>query len=340
MVVAYTEEASPGWAPVSHMAMLAASLFESRYIAVPTSGTLRKAQCALKAMVGVRRVMEGRPDLLLIVHSPSQLRLFTGIPGWRNSFNRCVVWIVDSFWTDRIRNEASPRLFQHLFIMYGSDLSEYRLRTGIETSFLGWGTDALRISGLSEVRDIDVLRVGRQPPSWSDDGDNLKCLSAVGIRYQGRPPLHNDHATQNDELMRFYRRSRIALAFSNLSSPASYTHPTKEYLTARWMDALAAGCVVAGMAPSSDLAFKNYLWPGATVELGTTERDGGLQKLRESVSGWGERCALTNQIEALRRLDWRWRFKEIADYLGKRFEKLESEIARLESKIVELKASL
>lgn len=329
LVIACTEDKAPGWAPISRMVALASSLFEAPVVAVPPGSRLRKSTCALKALAGSRRVRADKPDLLFIANSPSQLKMVTDVPGWRSSFNRCVAWVVDSFWTDRIPTMGFPRFFQHLFIMYGGDCDEYRRRTGVETSFLGWGSDALGIGTDTARRDIDVLRVGRQPAAWEDDESNRGLLEAAGLAYHGRPPFHEDPDAQFKGLIEFYRRSRYVLAFSNRAAPAGYTHPTKEYLTGRWTDALAAGCVVAGISPSSDRAAREYLWDGATLELGTVERGPGLEVLRRAVGEWSPEVAERNRLMSLRRLDWRWRFEEIASRLGHGFPKLEADLATL-----------
>jgi hypothetical protein len=46
-------------------------------------------------------------------------------------------------------------------------------------------------------------------------------------------------------------RAKFVLAFSNRVHQAGYTHPEREYLTARWVDSLAHGAVIAGIAPQS-----------------------------------------------------------------------------------------
>ena len=66
------------------------------------------------------------------------------------------------------------------------------------------------------------------------------------------------------------------LAFSNLANSISYTHPTRDYFTGRWAD--------APVPPSP--AAPCLLWPGATPELGTTDRGEGLRVIADAVGRW------------------------------------------------------
>jgi hypothetical protein len=118
------------------------------------------------------------------------------------------------------------------------------------------------------------------------------------------------------------------LAFSNAVSPAPYTHPTREYLTGRWTDALACGAVVAGIAPAC-AATAELLWPGATLELDTVDRAQGIRRIAAAVSGWAPQTASDNHRKALERLDWRWRFQELAASLSIESERLDAEIHAL-----------
>ena len=86
--------------------------------------------------------------------------------------------------------------------------------------------------------------------------------------------MHADPVANQASLMERLSRAKFTLSFSNAVSPASYTHPTREYLTGRWTDALASGAVVAGIAPAC-AATAELLWPAATLELATVDRADG-----------------------------------------------------------------
>ncbi len=131
-------------------------------------------------------------------------------------------------------------------------------------------------------------------------------------------------------LMARYGQSKFTLSFTNRVSPADYTHPSREYLTARWTDALACGAVVAGIPPRSATTAK-LLWPGALLDIGTTDFEQGLHLIAEAVSSWAPDMAAKNHQKALERLDWRWRFLELSDAFGVTPNLLKQETNRLET---------
>ena len=132
--------------------------------------------------------------------------------------------------------------------------------------------------------------------------------------------------------MSIYRQSKFVLAFSNIANPTGYTHPVRSYLTGRWTDTLACGGIVAGIAPT-DPSMNKLLWDGATLELGTLEREGGLSVIKEALANWRPEQAEHNYKLSLQRLDWRWRFVEIANIFQVKPQKLFNDIKLLKLKI-------
>jgi len=264
-------------------------------------------------ILGRRR---GTEACLVICPGPADLDSLLFVDGWRSRFSHVVAWIIDSFWTEQIPAIARyGRVYDHLFTTGDEESSEWEQITGTPTTWLPWGSDALRFAGQRVDRVLDLLRTGRQPPEWDDDDMTANSCRSAGINFQGRPPACEDADANQQLLMTEYAKTKFSLAFSSLVSPAPYTHPTRDYLTARWTDALAAGAVVAGIAPRVPSA-RRLLWAGATLELGTVARDEGIRVLRDAVRAWRPEHALRNRKQALERLDWRWRFRTLASALG------------------------
>jgi hypothetical protein len=86
--------------------------------------------------------------------------------------------------------------------------------------------------------------------------------------------------------------------------------------------------VVAGVAPGAPDG-RRLLWPGATLELGGVGRDQGLKVVEAALRDWTPARAKENHRQALERLDWRWRFAEIADVLGEAPARLVAELDEL-----------
>ena len=198
-----------------------------------------------------------------------------------------------------------------------------------------WGADVLRLGSVAGEREFDLTRVGRQPPEWDNDKTSAASCEALGLRYQGRTPILDDPAESHRALTRLYGGSKFMLAFSNAANPTNYTHPARQYLTARWVDALAGGATVAGILPQSP-EIQSMLWPEATLELGTVEREAGLAKIADAVAAWTPAKAVYNYQMSLGRLDWRWRLLAIAKVLGEPAPKLLAEIDLIRNRLSDM----
>lgn len=329
MLIVYYRGLSRGWTPINYMVTLAAEIFEAELLILDSEmPNIRKRLEA--AFLG--RQSKGNESCLLVCPNPTYLLSLFLIEGWNKRFRYIAAWIIDSFWLEWIPKFTRFSHFDHLFVTSEEDISEWERLTKTSITWLPWGTDALRLGGQASERNLDLLRVGRQPPEWDDDVTTSKMCLARNLRFHGRPKGADNQIKNQEVLMSFYRQTKFMLAFSNAVNPTSYTHPRREYLTARWVDALACGAVVAGIAPKEP-SINRLLWDGATLDLGSIRRDEGLAVITEAVHKWSIRQAEVNYQNALKRLDWRWRFSVIADVLEESPARLNAELQLLNQKI-------
>ncbi len=328
--IAYCKPGGGGWWTLHHMVNLASALLEAPVTTLNSnSGFFNHLM-----MPTLRRRRDaGKPDLLLIAARPRQLVMLSELPDWRNRYNRVAAWVIDSFWTDRLPARGVRGQFDQLWVVTGNDAEEYQRRTGVPTGFLGIGSDALHFGTMAAEKDIDLMRIGRQPAAWDDDEATQRDCEAAGIRFQGRTPFVDDPIGNIRSNAGYFARSKFVMAHSNLVDKSDYTHPTKEYITERWTDALSAGATVAGMPPLTDWAVKEELWPGALVEVSATDRHRGIDQLKEALADWTPEQARSNRRLALERLDWRWRIAEIARFLGRETPTLSREMGELRAAI-------
>lgn len=303
LTIYYAYPPGRGWDPITRMARQAAELLDARLIEVPVGKPYAKARAA-SALVPRRR---RGSKALVIAAQPSHLVEILRPEHWLRGHDLVMGWVIDSFLTEWIPRVAGSAHFDRLFITDGDLLDEWNTRTGVSTEWLPWGADALGLGPLRQDRPIDLLRVGHQPQAWSDDAENLRAAEGMGVAYEGRPPMGNSVFENQHLLEDKLGRAKFSLAFSNLHSPASYTHATREYLTGRWTTSLAAGASVAGIPPQCR-ATRELLWDGALLELDSTDRMAGLQAISEALTHWTPDVASLNRLESLRRLDWRWRY--------------------------------
>jgi hypothetical protein len=249
--------------------------------------------------------------LLVIATSPARLAQVSRIRHWLPGYDRVGAWVIDSFWTDRISRFAlGGKHIDHLFITDTSLVDEWAAITGGDVHGMPWGADTTAFDVDRESREIDLLRVGRQPAAWEDDAETCARAEAQGMTAHGRPPMPpSRNGLENQRVLGgWLSRAKFVLAFSNLVSPGAYTHPTRDYLTGRWMDALAAGATVVGTAPD---AAQSVLWDGATREISPTDLDAGLATVRELVDEWTVDQALEQRRRAVASIDWRYRLEAI-----------------------------
>lgn len=339
LIIIQVTRHSPGWAPINYMANLAGRLFGAPPINLPkTSANLSMLRPNLQMSLRNRKRNAEKPDLLVIAPTPSDLLMLPEIDDWRNGFNRAAAWIIDSFWINRLPRFGAAGKFDHLFIMTGNEQRAYERRLKRPATFLPWGADVLDLGlgdafGQGREKPIDLLRMGRQPAALDNDARNARACAELGLTYQGRPPFAQDPVAMHCQNMAYYRQSKFVLANSNRVGSTSYTHPVREYITGRWTDALAAGCVVAGIPPWSDKTCQEYLWPEALLEFSGVDQESGLRSIRAARNTWTPEVAQRNYRMALERLDWRWRFQEIAAFFGHNFPLLEQDLARLRQRL-------
>jgi hypothetical protein len=329
---------SIGWSPIQHMITLAAELFEARILEFHPKHPSSLAKAL--SVVGRRsRPGNDREPCLLVCAGPGDLEKILSVPGWRYRFGVVGAWIIDSFWVaniPKVIRVANP--FDILFVTSLEDVDSWRSLTGAPTTWLPWGTDALRLGSASSKRQWDITRVGRQPPEWEEDQEAVKSAEPLGIKYRPRPQSDGFNTLENQKwMMNVYADSKYVLAFSNAANPEAYTHPTRQYLTGRWVDGLAGGAILAGVSPQGE-GSQALLWKGATLDFGSVRRAEGLKVLKEALQDWNPSYASKNYEMALSNLDWRWRFKVLADAYQLKPQSLLDEISLLEAKISHAKS--
>ena len=327
--VVYADPGGEGYLCILHMARLAAELLDGKLI------ILQPRLPALTDKLGgiLLPRKRSRTSCLLICTSPADLSSILLVQNWRKNYGRVVAWVFDSFWTNWIPPWIrASRIFNHVFITELEDLNTWRQKLRAPVDWLPWGSDVLNLGSSTPVREIDLVRFGRQPKEWNDDLVNARACQSLGLNFHGRPPSFSD-ATDNERgLMRMLSNTKFALAFSNRVSPEGHTHREREYITGRWTDALASGATVAGIPPRSE-SVQSLMWPEALLDIGTVNQSDGLKMIASAVREWTPERARLNYVRSLETYDWRWRFKTLAGALETPSSKLDAELARLQSLI-------
>lgn len=310
-----------GWQPIVRLVGLAERLLgaEIRPIGSDRASPLRRVA---RGVLPSRSA--GEEVVIYLVFHPRHISTVVGDPAFAEPAAQRVLWIVDSFWTEDVPQRLL-RNFDRVVYMQPQDAAFYDSVSNGRALCLPWGADVLDLGGPGAARDIDVLRMGRQPPEWEDDDRTSLAAQSLGLAFHGRPPMGARYA----DLMEIYRRSRFVVAFSNLAAPARHTHPAKAYFTGRWTDALANGATVAGIHPLEDRGVADLLWDGALLSLGRIDLEENLAEIGRALRAWTPEAARHNHRMALERLDWRWRLRDLAAWLDLPVPALDAELDRL-----------
>jgi hypothetical protein len=311
------------------MARLAAELLEAELMVI--DGDERVGPATRLASLAPRR--RGSEACLVIAAEPRNLWAILRVEQWLHGYGYVAAWVIDAFWDDRIPLAARKRgHFDHFFVTEQEVVDSWRATTETPTSWLPFGSNVLDMGSDAADRPVDLQRFGRMPGTWDDDEAAGAACAAAGLRFEGRPPFLADALANQRLAMARFAQAKFTLSFTNRVSPAGYTHPTREYLTGRWTDALASGATVAGVPPDCGSA-RELLWPEATLDLGTVDRAEGINRVQKAVGEWHPEVARLNHLRALQRLDWRWRFREVATTMGVSAQRLDAEFGRLRDAI-------
>ncbi|MBM7499212.1 hypothetical protein JOD52_000052 [Brachybacterium muris] len=309
--ILYIRAGGTGWGPIDQLADLTARLLEGNLVTLQDQG---EVSIARKLFGQLPRRRSGDRALLVLASNPAHLAYAARLRHWLPGYRTTAAWVIDSFWSDRISRMARDRgHFDHIFITDRELQDEWASTTGTQIHWAPWGTDTLAIDELPTERPVDLLRIGRQPAAWDNDRRTAEAAAAVGLTFEGRPAMDPDPAVNQQNVRSTLLRSKFVLAFSNLVSPADYTHPTRDYVTGRWTDALGAGAIVVGVAPR---AADRTLGPASTIEIDSLDLSRGIAQICEAVERWSPSIPEQTHAHARATLDWRWRIHEIALALG------------------------
>lgn len=332
--VAVPEEA--GWAPILSMADLLCRYLKTQPIMLDTRTSLSRTT---KVLGTLPRPKRGNRQALVIAYDPGQLNAIAQSHLIFKQYSACYGWVIDSFWSERIpRIARSNKTYTKIFVTDPGDLEDWQ-KAGISSlGVLPWGTDVWsnlreRLAATSQ-KTTDLLRVGRQPVAWDLDEQTAQVAQKHGVAFKGRPAFGASAEESALILNQALSHAKCVLAFSVRVSPTHYTHPTKDYITARWLDALAWGATVAGQRPESEAA-KDLLWDTATLDISSDDIERGMAQVKEALESFTEVKSAHRVLNSLERFDWRHRFKSLFDHMGITSDSLNQDLLAISQTLIQ-----
>lgn len=305
-----------GWAPLHAMAELLARYTGGTVHTVDVGASLSKET---KLLARLPRLKGGSKRCLVIASDPGQLYAVAQRSYVFRRYGAIYGWVIDSFWDDRIPKIARSSTYDRIFVTDFDDVQPW-VSAGVKTpGVLPWGADVWSTfsdrMAVLESKSIDLLRVGRQPLAYEDDDLTAALATRQGLNFAGRILFGADDYESYRLLLQALNKAKFLLAFSNSVSPTTYTHPTKEYITARWTDALASGVTVVGKVPNTTTV-REILWDGATIDIDHADARVGLAQVADATSRWTPAQGEQQIRQALQHLDWRHRFVQLCEAMG------------------------
>lgn len=246
------------------------------------------------------------------------------IRGWRDHCKTAVCWI-DELWAKEV-----PELDHWLHLLSNFDFMIFGISGSSEpvSKVIGrpchdimGGVDAIRFSPYPNppARAIDVYSIGRRYEKIHQsllDLASRKELFYVHDTCQTGDSPTPDHRQHRDMYANMAKRSHlftVAPGKVNVSRQTAGQHG----IGFRYFEGAAAGTVMVGQAPDSELFRRTFDWPDAVVELQPDGSD--TAAVVSNLLSEPERLrqiSLRNAEETLRRFDWVYRWKQILRIAG------------------------
>jgi len=276
---------------------------------------------------GLRPVRLNREyDLLVLVcQNWWDLLHLNAIQGWKDACRRTLCY-VDELWADDVEAYRYwlPALarFDHVVLNMRGSVSAVENAIGKPCRQVSIGIDTLRFTPHPHppVRTIDVYSIGRRWPGLHDVLLKLASERRTFYIYDALVGVANvemaDHRWYRDLVASMAKRSRFFVVGPAKLGMLAETGGQQEpgY---RFFEGSAAGAVMIGQAPGGDGFRELFDWPDAVIEIRPDGSD--TEEILMALAAEPERLhaiSRRNSIEALLRLDWVYRWKEILAIAG------------------------
>lgn len=252
----------------------------------------------------------------------SDLRPLLSCPNWRGRSQKAICCVLE-VWESRLKDNQ-PYLeilsrFDHVFLNTHNSVEPIQKLIGKPVSYLFHGIDTVRFSPAPHPpnRCIDLYNMGRRSPVTHAAA--LEFCRNEGKFYlfdtidNGRSQNIQQHRYLLSELI---KRSRYFIANRAKPDQAELTGKHRE-IGIRFVEGTAAGAVILGDFPDSELFRQHFDWPGAALRIPYDARDIGaiLTALDEDPERL-DKIRTGNVVNNLHRNDVAYRWEQVLDSVG------------------------
>jgi hypothetical protein len=264
-------------------------------------------------------------DLLVYVcMNPGDLIYLSAIQGWKERCQKKICYMAE-FYTGWLKEYAFHlsllKDFDQVFLCFSGSVAAMQQGVGKPCHHVPLGADVFRFTPFPNPpeRSIDVYSMGRRIEALHEALLKKAARREIFYLYDTIPGLliqPRDHRQHRDLVANCARRSRFFITYPAKVDAAAETRGQSE-VGARFYEGAAAGAVLIGQAPTIPAFAKEFDWPNAVVDIGSTE-ESLLASLATFQADPGRAHALgrKNAIEAARRFDWGYRWREMLRATG------------------------
>jgi hypothetical protein len=275
---------------------------------------------------GLKKIVIDRDyDLFVFVcMNPGDLIYLSAVEGWKEHCKKSVCYMVEVYagWAkDYDYHLSLLRNFDHVALCFSSSVEAVGKAVGKPTHAVPLGVDTLRYTPLPDppARTVDVYSMGRRVESAHEALLARARKRELFYIYDTIPGLNitpRDYVQHRELVANLGKRARFFIAYPAKVDTADETRGASE-VGARFFEGAATGAVLLGQAPTVAAFERDFHWPDALIELGTTTEsvDAFLATMRPDAQRY-EIAGRRNAAEALRRFDWVYRWKELLRIVG------------------------
>lgn len=278
-------------------------------------------QVATWANPGLREqsLMKDYDVFAFVCMHPGDLIYLNSLKNWRERSRIKVCYMVEFYagWLKEFSFHLGLlRSFDHVMLCFGGSVAAVQNLIGKPVHHVPLAVDALRFTPFPRppARVVDFYSMGRRSEVIHGALLDLAQREGAFYVYDTVPGLliqPSNHVQHRNLVANVAKRSKFFMAFPAKFDHADETRGQSE-VGARFFEGAAAGAVMLGQAPTAPGFARDFGWPNAVIDAGTT-RDELLSAIAPFKADPGllettsRRCAAA----ALRKFDWAYRWKEI-----------------------------
>jgi hypothetical protein len=264
-------------------------------------------------------------DLFVFVcMNPADLIYLNAVRGWKTRCAKKICFMVE-FYAGWLKEYAYHLSLLHEFddvaLCFSGSVSAVTSAASRPCQHVPLGADVFRFSPFPDPpeRSIDVYSMGRRVEPIHDVLRTMAARKEIFYIYDTLPGTliqPRDHRQHRDLLASCAQRARFFVTYP-AKVDADDERRGQSEVGARFYEGAAAGAVLIGQAPTIPAFAQDFSWPDAVVDVGSAENT-----LRETLSALEANPARTqalrrtNALEAIRRFDWGYRWRQLLEIAG------------------------